>query len=1158
MDLGAFTALSRRFKGRRGPLGVRFRFVEVRVLGPLEVVDEQGDAVPVRGRGLQRLLAVLAIRANEVVSADHLIEVIWGDDHPQNPRGALQILISRLRKVMGPTLSTRDHGYLLRLSPDDLDVTVFERLVAEARRAATAGQHGEAIERLRAGLRLWRGSDFTNLAEASEERPVLVGWQELRAHAEELLAEAELASGHHQEALGHLERMVEAEPLREQRWALLMLALYRAGRQAEALAAYRRLVTLLGDELGIEPGAAVADLEEQILLHDRRLDWNPPEKDTTERGMTSPSTLTFVVAAWDGAPPEMAPKENVTSYIQADGTRLAAMADPRAAVIAAAELAALGARVGVHVGQAAWENGRLVGLAVHRAARVAAAARFGQALLSAMTHQILESEHPSGVDVVPLGEFRLPGITGPESLFQVTIEGSDRLLGEPLADPMVLTNLPQQLDTFVGRARDIDDLGKLLDDNRLVTLTGPGGIGKTRLALQVAADRVSRFRHGVWFADLSRIAVEDDVEAAIARALEVDNYQTVEDLGAFARDRELLLVVDNCEHVIEAATDIVHRLLKGAPGLSILATSRQRLGIPGEVASTVLAMSTPGVSVTAVEELMASDVVALFATRAAARRPGFTVEPSNALAIAELCRRLDGIPLAIELAASRVVTLEPTEILERLAQDEAIVSTRDRAVHSRHRTLDAVIRWSHDSLTDEERVLFRRLSIFRGGFTVEMAEEVCCDDQLAVRVLLDAIEGLADKSLLVVESAGGTRRFSMLVTVREFAARELDRNGETPTLAHRHAIAFSRMTELARPHLEKMGERVWFDQIAAEHENIRAALAWSRSDAGDPEVGFQMLAATIRYWGVTGRWQEGVREAQGLLERGDSIRGVLRADVEWAGGLLSLFMGHQETAAGYLQSALASYQVGGGLSGAMRVLNALGTVEHDRGDMVQADLMYERAAHLAEQLGEAEYLGKILNNRGTVAESRGDYDAAFELYSIGLRAAQKSGSLVDEAIAVTNLADVTVRQGRLDEAASLFSEGARLAKQIGDPLREAGGTLGIAWVEFLQGHDDRAASLFPETLDAFQQLGADNEVLKTLGRMALLARRLNEPRRAATLLAAEQQLRGAGSHGASDDHDLLVQLESELRDSLGADYEESAARGKEMSLDEVVAFATSA
>jgi predicted ATPase/DNA-binding SARP family transcriptional activator len=687
--------------------------MEFRVLGPLELVAD--GAVRTLPAGAERaVLELLLLNAGRVVPAAALVDALWGDDLPANATNALQGRISRLRRALagagvpGAVLVTRRPGYLIDIDPDQVDANRFVRLIGEARQLGDRGSPEPAIGRYEQALALWRGEPLAEFGDQDWARAETTRLRELRLAAIEERIALHLTAGRHADVVAELDEFTARHPLREHPHAQLMLALYRSGRQAEALEVYQRLRRTLSDELGLAPSPELRDLEQSILRQDPALD----------------------------APPRAAPP----------GAEPVAT-EPRAVVSAAS------------------------------------------------------------------------------------------------------TNLPVRLTSFVGRDAELVEVRELLADSRMVTLTGPGGAGKTSLAVEAAAGLVDRYPDGVWLVRLAGVTQANRVAAATADALGVpDSPAPVEErLVSYLHERAALVLLDNCEHLVDACAALAERLLRAGPRLRLLATSREALAVPGEVQLAVRPLDVPPPDAS-VDRTSGYPAVRLFLDRARAVLPAFTIDTRTAAHIGQICRRLDGIPLAIELAATLVKTLPVSEIATRLGDRFRLLTTGARTAEARQQTLRATVDWSYHLLPQSERVLFRRLSIFAGGWSLEAAEQVCAGTGIDRRDVVGLLTGLVDRSLVVADHTTGAR-FRMLETLRQYATERLTDAGESYQLATVHTRYFTTAAERAEPQLRGPGQGRWLRWLAEERDNLHAALAWWRRHAGDePDLGLRLVAALGWFW----------------------------------------------------------------------------------------------------------------------------------------------------------------------------------------------------------------------------------------------------------------------------------------------------------------------
>jgi predicted ATPase/DNA-binding SARP family transcriptional activator len=676
--------------------------VKVRLLGTLEVYDDLDVPVALPGAKLRALMAELALRPGQLVPADRLIEDLWGAEAKATTANSLQGLVSRLRRSLpAGMLVTRPPGYVLDVAVEAVDIGRFEQLGAEGRKALAEGDAPKAAALLREALGLWRGPALVEFVYDDFARPFIPRLEEERSAVLEDRVEAELACGRHAELVAELEEAVTAEPLRERLRGQLMLALYRSGRQADALRQLQLARRVLVDELGLEPGPELRRLEAAMLAHDPSLE----------------------------GPPRSSPD-----------------------------------------------------------------------------------------------------------------------------DTLQAGNLPGTLTRFVGRRQELARLRELIGACRLVTLVGPGGAGKSRLALEAAIDRCHSLPHGAWLAELAPVADAEGVVPAIASALGVADLterrrgtsavSSLDALLSHLSGRSLLIVLDNCEHLIGAAAAVTETLLRSVPGLRVVATSREALGVPGEY-------------VIPVGPLPLADALVLFSDRA---QSAAAVEvTAEGVGLAEdVCRRLDGMPLAIELAAARLRALPLAQLAARLDDRFRVLTSGARTALPRHQTLRAVVDWSYDLLFEDEQRLFRRASALVGPFTLADAEAVCGDDDLDAAEILDLLLRLVEKSLVVTATSANEARFSQLQTLREYGRGRLFESGEADVIRSRHSSHYRQMAEDAHEGLRGATAPVWRERLNSELGNLRAALDWLVA-AGDAQSAMSLASGMAWLWFLNGEWAEGTR-----------------------------------------------------------------------------------------------------------------------------------------------------------------------------------------------------------------------------------------------------------------------------------------------------------
>ena len=773
----------------------------------------------------------------------------------------------------------------------------------------------------------------------------------------------------------------------------------------------------------------------------------------------------------------------------------AAVAAQRA--LAAADWGALGplaVRMALHTGVAEPRDGDYLAPALNRLARLLATAAGSQIVMTEATRNLVRDALPDDVQLRDLGEHRLRDLREAERIFQVDAAGLPTRFPPLQTIDRHMHNLPAQVTAFVGREREVAEAKRRLEEPglRLLTLTGPGGTGKTRLALRVADDLVDHYQDGVWFVPLAPIASAGRVASAIAEAIgvrESPGEPVAESLRAFLRSRCLLLVLDNFEHVVDAAP-LVASLIAGAPGLQVLATSRTPLRIAGEHELPVEPLGVPARdSGIRLDKALAAEAVQLFVDRARAVRPDFALTEHNAGVVVAICRRLDGLPLAIELAAARMRLLSPEAILSRLDSRLTLLTGGGRDRPERQQTLRAAIAWSHDLLDASEQALFRRLAVFAGGWTLEAAESVVNAVAGPDLSVIDCLGALQDNSLIRLADGDGATpapdpRFAMLQTIQEFAQEQLVASGESDALHAAHAACFAALADAAEPHLTGRSARTWLDRLETEQDNLRAALAWLR-EQGDAERAVRLAGAQWRFWWLRGHIDEGREElgaALALAEPNGGTTTTARAAALDGAGVLAETQGDYDSAHALHEQALAISRERNDRAGVARSLGNLGVVAFDRRQDDRAAALLEESLALARDIGNDALIATALNDLGRVAFERGEFGRAESLYQESLVLRRRIGSESDIARALNNLGGVALHMDAFSQAANLFGESLDLYREVGDPWGAAGALSGLALATRSLGDAATATALFAESLGLFRETGdARNSALALLG-----------------------------------------------------------------------------
>jgi predicted ATPase/DNA-binding SARP family transcriptional activator len=867
--------------------------VEVSLLGPLEVRAGAGSIVLPAAR-LRALLAALALRAGKAVSVTELIRFLWAEDPPRTAVKLVQVYVSQLRASLPEgVISTVGGGYALAIAPEQVDAHRFELLLERARESNQECHLNQAVGLLKEALGLWGGRALADVADDPAAVPDAVRLEELRRGAEEDLLELQLALGEHHERVADAEAAVREEPLRERRWAQLMLALYRCGRQGDALRAFTRLRQILGEELGIDPGPDLRALEEAILRQQPELDWHPPA-------------------------PRIAGDE--PDRRRTPGER--------------------------------WEN------------------------------------------------------------------------------------LPAVLSSFVGRRAELAEVQDLLQAHRLVTLTGAGGVGKTRLAVEAARALVGRWSQGVWFVELAALSTAEAVAGAVAEVLGFRLEPGAPVLPSVLEglaDRQLLLVLDTCEHLLEICSGLVAEIGRSCSQVHMLATSREPLHVDGEQVLRVAPLSVPSVDAP-VEDLARHDAVELFVERGRAQHRSFRIDDENAAVVASVCRRLDGIPLALELAAARIGSMSLAELHRRLDHVFDLLSSPRHGSWRHDQTLRATVEWSYSLLSPAARSLLSRLSVFPADWDLDAAGSTAASEDLLPDEVRSTVLSLVEKSLVQCDpDRPGGARYWLLETVRQYAAERLADMGGTDELRAAHAATYLALAEQAAPHLDTGGQTRWLSRLDEEHENMRAAMSelLRRGDPAARAAALRLCVSLSRFWYFRGHYHEAIVSLSSVLASPPStLPEAPRAAALDALGTMRLMAGDPAAAQGLFEEGLELSRRLGDSALTARMLAGLAVAtQHCDGDDSAARIQVEEAVATARRSASPLALAVALQHRAFVCS--------------------RSLSLAPGGGTVKMKAEVEPIDADLREAVQLYSA-------VGCPLYLATALHNLAFSELSQGNLEQA------------------------------------------------------------------------------------------------------
>jgi predicted ATPase/DNA-binding NarL/FixJ family response regulator len=729
-----------------------------------------------------------------------------------------------------------------------------------------------------------------------------------------------------------------------------------------------------------------------------------------------------------------------------------------------------------------------------------------------------------------------------------------------------ITNLPAARSSFVGREREMAEIGRGLASTRLLTLTGAGGSGKTRLALEVARRLVAEYPDGVWLVELAPLSEGALVPKEVAEALGVSERPAqplTDTLTEVLRDRELLLLVDNCEHLLEATAHLVDSLLDSCPHLSILATSREAIGVEGEARWLVPPLSVPEDGPSS-EELGGYESVRLFVERAGGRDPSFLLSPENARAVTEICGGLEGIPLAIELAAARVGTLSLQQISERLGSSLDFLTRGGRTAQPRQRTLKGALDWSHELLSGPEKVLFRRLSVFAGGWTLKTTETVASGDGVAEGEILDLLSGLVDKSLVLAEEheEAGVR-YRMLEPVKQYAREKLEEAGESGTLRRRHADYFLALAERARPELRGPEDRKWLEQLEREHDNMRAALSFAL-ESEEAELAQRMAGALGTFWHMHSHSDEGRKWLEAALARDKKVSVVVRIRALEALYWLAHDRWDHDRAEAIAREAMelsADAEIEASLSASLRIMSA--GPSWVRGDYVRGSELLEQSLRISREAGDRIMIAEALLQLAATAWGVGDTERGKEIYEEGVMLCREAGYTFRLPDFLFSLGYQLLLEGDYERGAALNEEAVAICREHGYKRSLNFALDNLGWATLLQGDHTRAKSFYEESLAISKELGDRACASESLDGLACIAGARGEPARAARLFGAAEAMRETLSEAVVFQHTPEEAAWREpsragARSRLGETaWEDTLSEGRAMGLKEAIEYAIS-
>ncbi len=861
-------------------------------------------------------------------------------------------------------------------------------------------------------------------------------------------------------------------------------------------------------------------------------------------------------------------------------------------------------RMGIHTGEAEPTDagGYASNPTMNRVARILQAGHGGQVLLSLSTKALVADSLPVDTELGDMGEHRLKNLVGPEHLFQLNITGLPRQFPPLNTISAPRHNLPAQLTSFIGHETDITDVMQLLKNARLITLTGAGGTGKTRLSLQIANDVLDQYADGVWMVEFAPLFDPLLVPriTAMAIGLRDEPHRPVIDLLCdYLREKQMLILLDNCEHLVDACAQLADTLLHACPQLHLLATSREVLGVAGEKSYLVPSLALPNIQNLPPSKSMSHyEAIQLFIDRATSAVPTFVVTEENVASIAQICQRLDGIPLAIELAASKIRALSAHQIAQRLDDGFRLLVGGSRTALPRHQTLQATIEWSYNLLNPREQVLFRRLSVFVGGWTLEAAESICSDRDtkgaLKSEDILQLLTQLVNKSLVIAEERKSEVRYRMLETIRQYADEDLLKSGEANKVQTHHLDFFMKLSEDAEPKLLGRDQLIWLDRLEDELDNIRRALEWSAKD-GNTVGGLRLAGALWRFWSIRNRWGEGRKWLAALISHlGTEAPTRARAKALYAAGILAQNQNDHASAGpifseglaisrelrdkpaiGYfliglantweryrgerdalqlLDESLEIFEKLGDKWGIALSLGGQGAAALVLDDFATARSLLIKSIALYRELGDKISLSLTLNGLANVMMFEGNYERAARLYEESLALFREMGHKRGISHSLRFLGEVARCQNNYEQARMLYEESLVVSREIGDRSSISGLYHNLAYVSQHQHDYHQAVILFTKSLKIYQELKDTWGIALCLIGLGGQVQATGYPERAAHLFGAAQPLFDASSHRLepADQIEYQRNLNATRAQLAEATFASAFTGGQKLSLDEVL------